>query len=42
MRERGDLAGLATGAGGRSAATESAAACICRGLRRQYAIGCCL
>ncbi len=44
MRERGDLAGLtATGASTVAAyssatATESVAACICRGLRRQYAI----
>src|SRR5260370_38325086 len=39
MRERGDLAGF-TGAGKDGAtATDSVAACICPGLRRQYAIG---
>jgi hypothetical protein len=42
MRERDDLTVLATmGAGtadGGATATESVAACICLGLRRQYAI----
>jgi hypothetical protein len=44
MRDRGALTGLAdAGAGAAVAdlaatATESVAACICRGLRRQYAI----
>ena len=38
MRERGDRAGFA-GSGVASATTaESVAACICRGVRRQYAI----
>src|ERR1700694_316696 len=38
MRERGDLSGF-TGTGNEGAtATESVAACICPGLRRQYAI----
>jgi len=39
MRERGARSGLAAGAGaGSTSAAESAAACICRELRRQYAI----
>jgi hypothetical protein len=46
MRERGDLTGLAAAGAGptiaaadlAATATESVAACICRGLRRQYAI----
>src|SRR6202163_4295594 len=38
MRERGDLAGFTGTAAGGATATESVAACICRGLRRQYAI----
>ena len=39
MRGRGDLAGFAGGTADEGAtATDSVAACICGGLRRQYAI----
>jgi hypothetical protein len=42
MPERGDLAGFAamgtSKADAGAIATDSVAACICRGLRRQYAI----
>jgi hypothetical protein len=37
MRERGDFARSTTGEAG-ATATESVAACICRGVRRQNAI----
>jgi hypothetical protein len=38
MRDRGDLAGFTGTAAGGATATDSVAACICRGLRCQYAI----
>jgi hypothetical protein len=38
MRERGDLAGFTGASNDGATATESVAACICRWLRRQYAI----
>jgi hypothetical protein len=42
MRERGDLTGFAGAADGAATATESVAACICRGLWRLNAIASCL
>ncbi len=40
MRGRGDLVPFSSAGDDEGAtATESVAACICRGLRRQYAIG---